>query len=87
MYKRQGGKLDSSSTAVEGCFTLIRTGVIPESRSNKSMPFALVRKGNTDILLNAERYAYTDPRQFEALDIDLEAVSYTHLDVYKRQQL
>lgn len=67
-----GGKLDSSSTAVEDCFTLIRTGLIPESRSNKSMPFALVRKGNTDILLNAERFAYTDPRQFEALDIDLE---------------
>lgn len=67
-----GGKLDPSSTSVEGSFILIQTGTIPESRSNTAMSYALVRKGNMDILLNQERCAYTSYQQFQELGIDLE---------------
>lgn len=67
-----GGKLDCTSAVVRGCFTLVRKGMIGESFINSAMTYALIRHENVDILLNAKRYAYTEPVQFEMLGINLE---------------
>lgn len=68
-----GGSLDATSHRACGGVTLLGRGYLEAGRSNGRMRFARVLYGAVEVLLNEQRFAYTQLRHFTEAGVDLDA--------------